>query len=72
MTNTVNIQPTVGYAARVGAAIHRLRVPSSAFIGLLQEYRIQVSMDGKGCWRDNVFVERLWKLVRDHSRLNGR
>ena len=37
---------------------------SSAFIGLLQELRIQVSMDGKGCWRDNVFVERLWKSVK--------
>ncbi|MFZ3117866.1 MAG: hypothetical protein WA159_06050, partial [Variovorax sp.] len=22
------------------------------------------SMDGKGCWRDNVFVERLWKSVK--------
>ena len=21
-------------------------------------------MDGKGCWRDNVFVERLWKSVK--------
>ena len=37
---------------------------SSAFIGLLQERSIQVSMDGKGCWRDNVFVERLWKSVK--------
>ena len=37
---------------------------SSTFIGLLQEHRIQVSMDGKGCWRDNVFVERLWKSVK--------
>ena len=37
---------------------------SSAFISLLQEYSIQVSMDGKGCWRDNVFVERLWKSVK--------
>ncbi|MBK6355710.1 MAG: IS3 family transposase [Betaproteobacteria bacterium] len=37
---------------------------SSAFIGLLQEHTIQVSMDGKGCWRDNVFVERLWKSVK--------
>lgn len=24
----------------------------------------QVSTDGKGCWRDNVFVERLWKSVK--------
>ena len=37
---------------------------SSAFIGLLQEHSIQVSMDGKGCWWDNVFVERLWKSVK--------
>jgi transposase InsO family protein len=37
---------------------------SSAFIGVLQENRIQISMDGKGCWRDNVFVERLWKSVK--------
>jgi len=37
---------------------------SSAFIGLLQEHSILVSMDGKGCWRDNVFVERLWKSVK--------
>ncbi|CDH43471.1 Integrase, catalytic region (fragment) [Candidatus Contendobacter odensis Run_B_J11] len=36
----------------------------SAFIALLQEHRIQVSMDGKGCWRDNVFVERLWRTVK--------
>jgi len=27
---------------------------SSAFIGLLQEHSIQVSMDGKGCWREEV------------------
>jgi putative transposase len=37
---------------------------SAAFIGLLHERSIQVSMDGKGCWRDNVFVERLWKSVK--------
>ena len=24
----------------------------------------QISMDGKGCWRDNVFVERLWRSVK--------
>jgi len=36
----------------------------SAFIALLQEHSIQVSMDGKGCWRDNVFVERLGKSVK--------
>ena len=25
---------------------------------------IQISHDGKGCWRDNVFVERLWRSVK--------
>ncbi len=37
---------------------------SIEFTGLLQEHGIQISMDGKGCWRDNVFVERLWKSVK--------
>jgi len=37
---------------------------SSAFIGVLEHNAIQISMDGKGCWRDNVFVERLWKSVK--------
>lgn len=37
---------------------------STAFTGLLQEKGIRISMDGKGCWRDNVFVERLWRSVK--------
>jgi len=37
---------------------------SSDFTGLLKEHGIRISMDGKGCWRDNVFVERLWKSVK--------
>jgi putative transposase len=37
---------------------------SAAFTGLLQQNGIRISMDGKGCWRDNVFVERLWKSVK--------
>jgi hypothetical protein len=28
------------------------------------EHDIHISMDGKGCWRDNVFVERLWRSVK--------
>ena len=36
----------------------------SAFISVLEQNKIQISMDGKGCWRDNVFVERLWKSVK--------
>ena len=34
------------------------------FTGRLTYHGIQISMDGKGCWRDNVFVERLWKSIK--------
>lgn len=37
---------------------------SGDFTQLLKEHGIRISMDGKGCWRDNVFVERLWKSVK--------
>ncbi len=37
---------------------------NSAFIRVLKQNGIQISMDGKGCWRDKVFVERLWKSVK--------
>jgi putative transposase len=37
---------------------------SIEFTGLLKEHGIRISMDGKGCWRDNVFVERLWRSVK--------
>ncbi len=37
---------------------------SEAFTGLLKEAGIQISMDGRGSWRDNVFVERLWRSVK--------
>jgi len=34
------------------------------FTGLLQKNEIAISMDGKGSWRDNVFVERIWRSVK--------
>ena len=37
---------------------------SSDFIEVLQRQEISISMDGKGAWRDNVFVERLWRSVK--------
>jgi len=37
---------------------------SLEFTELLKQNGIAISMDGKGCWRDNVFVERLWKSVK--------
>ena len=35
-----------------------------AFTGVLIKNKIAISMDGKGAWRDNVFVERLWRTVK--------
>ena len=37
---------------------------SAPFTGLLSENKIAISMDGRGAWRDNVFVERLWRSVK--------
>ena len=34
------------------------------FVGLLQANDIAISMDGKGAWRDNIIVERLWRTVK--------
>jgi putative transposase len=36
----------------------------SAFTGVLMKNDIRISMDGKGAWRDNVFVERLWRTIK--------
>ena len=35
-----------------------------AFTGVLADNGIAISMDGKGAWRDNVLVERLWRSVK--------
>ena len=57
-------------------AIHRFGIPdifntdqgsqytSENFTGVLKSHNIEISMDGKGAWRDNVFVERLWRSVK--------
>jgi putative transposase len=36
----------------------------AAFTGLLREQAIAISMDGRGAWRDDVSVERLWRTVK--------
>jgi len=35
-----------------------------AFTGVLKDNDIRISMDGKGRWMDNVFIERLWRSVK--------
>ena len=37
---------------------------SEAFTGVLKANNVRISMDGKGRWVDNVFVERLWRSVK--------
>jgi len=37
---------------------------SDGFIDVLKTNSIRISMDGKGAWRDNVFVERLWRSIK--------
>ena len=36
----------------------------SEFIGVLKRHNIAISMDGRGSWRDNVFIERFWKTLK--------
>ena len=33
-------------------------------IDTLKAHDVQISMDGKGCYRDNILVERLWRTVK--------
>ncbi|MGY4281313.1 transposase InsO family protein [Bradyrhizobium sp. LM2.7] len=35
-----------------------------AFSSVLADNGIAISMDGRGAWRDNVFVERLWRSIK--------
>jgi putative transposase len=37
---------------------------SAEFVTTVQRHGIRLSMDGKGCWRDNVFLERFWRTLK--------
>ena len=37
---------------------------SDEFTSVLKEHDVSISMDGKGRWMDNVFIERLWRSVK--------
>ncbi len=48
----------------------------TAFTGVLKEAGIKISMDGRGRWMGNVFIERLWRSIKDecvylHAFENG-
>ena len=40
------------------------QLTSDAFTTMLHGYGVAISMDGRGAWRDNVFVERLWRSIK--------
>jgi len=50
--------------SRVVKADKGCQFTSQDFTGLLNAHDIQISMDGTGRWRDNVFVERLWPSLK--------
>lgn len=37
---------------------------SPEFIGILEERKVRISMDGRGRALDNIFIERLWRTVK--------
>ena len=56
--------PWPATASRKSSTRTRARSSGAAFTGVLVSNAIAISMDGKGAWRDNVFVERLWRSVK--------
>ena len=40
---------------------------SEAFTGVLKAHGVRISMDGKGRWLDNVYVERLWRSLKQEE-----
>jgi putative transposase len=41
-----------------------IQFTGKAFTGLLEQHGIRISMDGKGSYNDNLFIERLWRTVK--------
>jgi len=44
--------------------IESAQFTSMALTSVLHREKVAISMDGRGAWRDNVFVERLWRSVK--------
>jgi putative transposase len=42
-------------------------IASMSFTSVLHREKIAISMDARGAWRDNVFVERLWRSVKNEE-----
>lgn len=48
----------------LGRPVESAQFTSMAFTGLLRDNGFAISMDWRGSWRDNVFVERLWRSIK--------
>lgn len=75
----VALERAIGSAGRVPEIFntdHGSQFTSEAWTGRLSALGVQISMDGRGRWMDNVFIERLWRslkyeeiYLREHATL---
>jgi putative transposase len=56
--------PWLVTASRTSSTPIGSQFTGAAFTSALADRGVAISMDGKGAWRDNVFVERLWRSVK--------
>jgi transposase InsO family protein len=63
LTNNTTL-PALTIAALYKSRWQIEQFTSDDFTGLLRKNGIDISMDGRGRWRDNVFVERVWKSIK--------
>ena len=62
--STIYVRPHRGGRPDIFNTDQGSQFTSEAFIELLKQHGVQISMDGKGRYRDNIFVERLWRTVK--------
>jgi len=55
---------TTSFVEVLRRPVESAQFTSMAFTSVLHREKIAISMDGRGAWRDNVFVERLWRSVK--------
>ncbi len=55
---------TTGRAPEIFNTDQGSQFTSLAWLAAITASGAKVSMDGKGCWMDNVFIERLWRAVK--------
>ena len=61
---THNIASSGTWPAEFESPVSSGLFTSDAFTSVLRAHHVQISMDGKGRWIDNVFIERLWRTIK--------